>query len=312
MSIVYLGLGTNLEPRLDHLREALGALEQQIGILLKCSSFIETKPWGFTSKHDFLNGVAEFETELRPYELLEKTEEIESSMGRISKSINGKYEDRTIDIDILLYDNICINTPQLTIPHPRLHLRPFVVMPLAEIAPDLILTPSGMTAKQLSAEMKNQKNMEETPEFNPHNKAEYPPMHTAEHILNGTMDKIYGCGRAFSSHIERTKSKLDYHLPKALTEQDVRNIEKRVNDIIKADLNVWTESARKTEVAERFDLTRLPKDASEYVRIVHVGDYDECLCVGNHVNHTSEIGHFRISSSRWNDGVQRIVFRLDN
>lgn len=137
-------------------------------------------------------------------------------------------------------------------------------------------------------------------------------MHTAEHILNGTMNKIYGCGRAFSSHIERTKSKLDYHLAEALTEQDIHDIEKRVNDIIQADLNVWTETVSKTDVAGRFDLTRLPENSSENVRIVHVGDYDECLCVGQHVKSTSEIGHFRISSTRWNNGIQRIVFRLDN
>ena len=137
-------------------------------------------------------------------------------------------------------------------------------------------------------------------------------MHTAEHILNGTMNKIYGCGRAFSSHIERTKSKLDYHLAEALTEQDIHDIEKRVNDIIQADLNVWTETVSKTDVAGRFDLTRLPENSSENVRIVHVGDYDECLCVGQHVKSTSEIGHFRISSTGWNNGIQRIVFRLDN
>ena len=312
MSIAYLGLGTNIEPRVDHLREALRALEQQVGILLKCSSFIETKPWGFISKHNFLNGVACFDTNLRPYDLLEVTEKIEFSMGRTHKSHEGRYEDRTIDIDILIYENIKIESPRLTIPHPRLCQRLFVAIPLAEIAPDLILTPPGMTAKQLSIKLKRQKDMEEAPIFNPHNKAEYPPMHTAEHILNGTMNKIYGCGRAFSSHIERTKSKLDYHLAEALTEQDIHDIEKRVNDIIQADLNVWTETVSKTDIAGRFDLTRLPENSSENVRIVHVGDYDECLCVGQHVKSTSEIGHFRISSTRWNNGIQRIVFRLDN
>ncbi len=152
--------------------------------------------------------------------------------------------------------------------------------------------------------------MEEAAQFNPHNKTEYPPMHTAEHILNGTMDKKFNCGRAFSSHIERTKSKLDYHLPQALTEKEIHEIEDCVNYIIQADLRVWTETAYKTDLAGRFDLARLPENASEKVRIVHVGDYDECLCVGLHVAHTNEIGHFRISSHRWNNGVQRLVFRL--
>ena len=147
--------------------------------------------------------------------------------------------------------------------------------------------------------------------FNAHNKDEYPPAHTAEHILNGTMDRLYHCGRAFSSHVERKKSKLDYHLPIPLTSQQIADLELRVNEVINRNLEVWSEVALKSEVSNRFDLSRLPQDASETVRIVHVGDYDECLCVGLHVKTTSEIGRFRISSSRWQEGVQRLVFRLD-
>lgn len=147
--------------------------------------------------------------------------------------------------------------------------------------------------------------------FNAHNKEEYPPAHTAEHILNGTMDRLYHCGRAFSSHVERKKSKLDYHLPIPLTSQQIADLELRVNEVINRNLEVWSEVALKSEVSNRFDLSRLPQDASETVRIVHVGDYDECLCVGLHVKTTSEIGRFRISSSRWQEGVQRLVFRLD-
>ena len=147
--------------------------------------------------------------------------------------------------------------------------------------------------------------------FNAHNKEEYPPAHTAEHILNGTMDRLYHCGRAFSSHVERKKSKLDYHLPIPLTSQQIADLELRVNEVINRNLEVWSEVALKSEVSNRFDLSRLPQDASETVRIVHVGDYDECLCVGLHVRTTSEIGRFRISSSRWQEGVQRLVFRLD-
>ena len=147
--------------------------------------------------------------------------------------------------------------------------------------------------------------------FNAHNKEEYPPAHTAEHILNGTMDRLYHCGRAFSSHVERKKSKLDYHLPIPLTSQQIADLELRVNEVINRNLEVWSEVALKSDVSNCFDLSRLPQDASETVRIVHVGDYDECLCVGLHVRTTSEIGRFRISSSRWQEGVQRLVFRLD-
>lgn len=148
-------------------------------------------------------------------------------------------------------------------------------------------------------------------EFNQHNKQEYPPMHTAEHILNGTMVKMFGCRRADNAHIERRKSKCDYRMAQPLTQEQLQTVEDAVNDVIARHLDVITEVARKADVADRFDLSRLPDDASEMVRIVKVGDYDECLCVGAHVANTSEIGHFRISSARFTDGVQRIVFRLD-
>lgn len=152
--------------------------------------------------------------------------------------------------------------------------------------------------------------MEDNIQLNAHNKEEYPPMHTAEHIINGLMNKKYGCGRAFSAHIEKKKSKVDYHLDHELTQDELKAIEAEVNDVIKQDMEVWTEYAKKEDMAGRFDLTRLPDDASETVRIVHIGDYDECLCVGLHVGRTSEIGEFRISSGSWKEGVQRIVFRV--
>lgn len=152
--------------------------------------------------------------------------------------------------------------------------------------------------------------MEENIQLNEHNKEEYPPMHTAEHIVNGLMNRKYACGRAFSAHIERKKSKLDFHLAQELSPEELSAIETEVNDVIKRDLEVWTEYAKKEDMVGRFDLTRLPDNASETVRIVHVGDYDECLCVGTHVARTSEIGQFRISSSSWKEGVQRIVFKV--
>ena len=153
--------------------------------------------------------------------------------------------------------------------------------------------------------------MEQELQLNDHNKQEFPPMHTAEHILNGTMVQMIGCGRAYSAHIERKKSKCDYKLAQALTPEQIQAVEDRVNEVISRDLPVTVEFATQEEVKSRFDMARLPENASETVRIVHVGDYDECLCVGAHVERTSEIGRFRISSTRYQDGVQRIVFRLD-
>ena len=151
----------------------------------------------------------------------------------------------------------------------------------------------------------------EEPALNPHNKEEYPPMHTAEHLLNGEMARRYGCGRAFSAHVERRKSKLDYHMPAPLTDAELRSLEDYVNAAVAADVPVTIDYIPKAEAAERFDMSRLPDDASDTVRVVRIGNYDECLCAGTHVGHTAEIGTFRISSSRFADGVQRIVFRLD-
>ena len=148
------------------------------------------------------------------------------------------------------------------------------------------------------------------PVLNQHNKQEYPPMHTAEHILNATMVRMIGCGRHVNAHVERTKSKLDSALDRALTDDEIRAIEAKVNEVIAADLPVTVEYARQADVADRFNLERLPDGASETVRIVRVGDYDECLCAGTHVEHTAQIGTFRITSTRWQDGRQRIVFRL--
>lgn len=153
--------------------------------------------------------------------------------------------------------------------------------------------------------------MEKEIQLNDHNKQEYPPMHSAEHLLNGEMARRFGCGRAFSGHVERKKSKLDYHMPRPMTEEEIRSIEEYVNAAIDADVEVWDEYITQEEAMGRFDMSRLPDDASETVRVVHIGDYDQCLCAGTHVKRTSEIGHFRITSSRFQDGVQRLVFKLD-
>jgi alanyl-tRNA synthetase len=151
----------------------------------------------------------------------------------------------------------------------------------------------------------------EEPILNEHNKQEYPPMHTAEHLLNGEIARRYGCGRAFSAHVERKKSKLDYHMDKALTDDEIRSLEDYINGIIAQDIAVTDEYITQTEAMKRFDMSRLPEGASETVRVVKIGDYDQCLCAGTHVKSTGEIGRFRISSSRYQDGVQRLVFKLD-
>jgi alanyl-tRNA synthetase len=151
----------------------------------------------------------------------------------------------------------------------------------------------------------------EEPILNEHNKQEYPPMHTAEHLLNGEIARRYGCGRAFSAHVERKKSKLDYHMDKALTDDEIRSLEDYINGIIEQDIAVTDEYITQTEAMKRFDMSRLPEGASETVRVVKIGDYDQCLCAGTHVKSTGEIGRFRISSSRYQDGVQRLVFKLD-
>ena len=150
----------------------------------------------------------------------------------------------------------------------------------------------------------------EQPQLNEHNKAEYPPMHTCEHIVNRTMVNLFGCGRAVSAHIERKKSKLDFALPQAPSAEDVERIERTVNEVIARHLNVTTEYITQADAVGRFDLKRLPEGASETVRVVKVGDYDECLCIGLHVANTAEIGTFKIVSSDYNEGIFRMRFKL--
>ena len=152
--------------------------------------------------------------------------------------------------------------------------------------------------------------MEQQPQLNEHNKQEYPPMHTCEHIVNRTMVNLFHCGRAVSAHIERKKSKLDFALPACPSEEEVRKIEDVVNQVIRQNLPVETEFITQAEAVGRFDLKRLPDNASETVRVVKVGDYDECLCIGLHVANTSEIGTFKIISYDYKDGIFRMRFKL--
>lgn len=154
--------------------------------------------------------------------------------------------------------------------------------------------------------------MEQIIKLNAHNKQEYPPMHTCEHIINQTMIRLFACGRAVSAHIERKKSKLDYKLTVQPTDAEVQQLIQAVNEVIRQDLPVTTEFITQAESAGRFNLERLPDDASEIVRIVKIGDYDECLCIGTHVEHTAEIGIFQIVSHDWNPDthIWRMRFKL--
>ena len=137
-----------------------------------------------------------------------------------------------------------------------------------------------------------------------------PRMHTAEHILNQTMVRMFNRGRSFSAHIEKKKSKCDYHFDRNLTEEEISEIEKRVNEVIQKDLPVTEEFLPRSEAEKYFDLSKLPESAGEKIRIIHVGDYDACPCIGDHVKSTAEIGAFKIISTSFNDGVLRIRFKL--
>lgn len=150
----------------------------------------------------------------------------------------------------------------------------------------------------------------EQPVLNAHNKEEHKPSHTTEHIVNRTMVNLFGCGRAVSAHIERKKSKLDFALPQCPTETQIAQIEETVNEVLRRNLSVTMEYISQDEAVGRFDMKRLPQDASETVRVVHVGDYDECLCIGAHVENTSEIGTFKIISHDYKDGIFRMRFKI--
>jgi 2-amino-4-hydroxy-6-hydroxymethyldihydropteridine diphosphokinase len=145
MPFVHLGLGTNLGDKEANLNAAIAKLSK-LGAVIKQSSFHNSIPWGFESGNHFLNAVVLIESTLSPLDLLAQTQQIESELGRTSKSING-YSDRIIDIDILLYDDQIINAPELKIPHPLITERDFVLIPLLEISPDVINPITGETYK---------------------------------------------------------------------------------------------------------------------------------------------------------------------
>lgn len=130
---VYLSLGSNLGDRHATMRRAIALIGERVGAVDRQSSFIETEPWGFQSSNRFLNMCVRVLTQLSPRELLDETKQIERQLGRTRKSVDGQYHDRPIDIDILMYDDLHIDQPDLVLPHPHMHERDFVMIPLREI-----------------------------------------------------------------------------------------------------------------------------------------------------------------------------------
>lgn len=152
--------------------------------------------------------------------------------------------------------------------------------------------------------------MENTPVLNSHNKAEYEPAHTAEHILNATMVKMFGCPRSRNAHVEKKKSKCDYILDIEPTSDQVAEIERRVNEVIAQDMEVTIEFLDKDQASSIVDLSKLPEDASDTLRIVRIGEYDACACIGAHVHHTGEIGLFKVISHSFENGVWRLRWKV--
>ncbi|MBR4487110.1 MAG: hypothetical protein IKO89_00930 [Bacteroidales bacterium] len=153
-------------------------------------------------------------------------------------------------------------------------------------------------------------NLENTPTLNAHNKEEFPPAHTAEHLLNQTMGRMFGCERSRNSHIERKKSKINFLIDRPLTQEEVAAVEQKINELIAADLPVTYEFVTRDNIPAGVTLAKLPDSASETLRIVRIGDYDICACLGTHVQSTREIGNFRITSTSFNEGSFRIVYKV--
>jgi Ser-tRNA(Ala) deacylase AlaX len=154
--------------------------------------------------------------------------------------------------------------------------------------------------------------MGETPVLNEHNKAEHQPSHTAEHLLNQTMVRMFGCERSKNAHIERKKSKINYKLDSQPTAEQIAEVERKMNELIESNLPVEYEFVTRDNIPEGVKLDKLPEDASETLRLVRIGDYDICPCIGAHVKSTAEIGSFRITSTSYKDGDFRIVFKVDS
>ena len=148
--------------------------------------------------------------------------------------------------------------------------------------------------------------------LNEHNKEEFPPAHTAEHLLNQTMQRLFGCERSFNAHIERKKSKMSFHLDHKPSRQEEKEIERRMNELIAEDLPVTFEFVTRDNLPEEISLDRLPDGASETIRLVRSGDYDVCPCIGRHVRSTSQIGRFEVLGTNWDEQERsfRVRFKI--
>lgn len=148
--------------------------------------------------------------------------------------------------------------------------------------------------------------------LNEHHKEEFPPAHTAEHLLNQTMMRLFGCERSYNAHIERKKSKMSFHLKQKPSRQEEKQIELRMNELIAEDLPVTFEFVDRNHLPEGISIDRLPDDASETLRLVRIGDYDVCPCIGKHVRSTSQIGRFEMLGTNWDEEQRsfRVRFKV--
>lgn len=136
-------------------------------------------------------------------------------------------------------------------------------------------------------------------------------MHTAEHLLNSVMDKMFGCGRSFRSHIEKKKSKCDYHFNRGLTKEEIKTVETVVNELISLNIVLSEVFIDRAEADSKYFTGKLPSDAGNNIRIVKIGDFDACPCIGPHVRSTGEIGTFYITTMGYEDNILRIRFKLE-
>ena len=148
--------------------------------------------------------------------------------------------------------------------------------------------------------------------FNEHNKDEFPPAHTAEHLLNQTMIRLFGCERSYNAHIERKKSKMSFHLDRKPTRQEEKEIEREMQRLIDEDLPVTFELVTRDNLPDNVSADRLPADASENIRLVRIGDYDVCPCIGKHVRSTAQIGRFEMLGTTWDEHERsfRVRFKI--
>ena len=148
--------------------------------------------------------------------------------------------------------------------------------------------------------------------LNEHNKEEFPPAHTAEHLLNQVMIRLFGCERSYNAHIERKKSKMSFHLDHKPSRQEEKTIEREMQRLIEEDLPVTFEFVSRDEIPAEVKLDRLPDDATETLRLVRIGDFDVCPCIGKHVRSTGQIGRFEMLGTNWEEQERsfRVRFKI--